>query len=312
MAQLENFRLKVFRTVGATLSFRKAAEQLFLTQPAVTLQIKGLEKDLGLRLFDRGRRGVTLTAAGATLLRYANQLARLAAEAEEELGVNAGSTAGTLSLGVSTTIAQYVLPRLLGPFLREFPGIQLSLRSGNTQEVVRHLLEGEVAIGLIEGPAHESRLRSEPFMQDELVLIVPADFAPDSVSIRQLQSFTLLIREQGSGTRDVVESALKRGGAPPASFASVIHLDSTETIKSAVEAGLGAGFVSRWSIQKEIELGTVRTIPVQDLRITRHFSIVSPAGVAPHGLAGIFRKFAIARAAMLSETEMAAGADKLR
>lgn len=173
MAQLENFRLKVFRAVAEHLNFRKAAEHLFLTQPAITLQIKALENDLGVRLFDRSANRVTLTAQGSILLRYANKIAQLAAEAQQKLSSDDGRFSGELSLGVSTTIAQYVLPRLIGAFLSEHPRVQLSLHSGNTEEVVKLLVDGKVSIGLIEGPARERGVHVEPFMSDELVLIAP-------------------------------------------------------------------------------------------------------------------------------------------
>src|SRR5262250_2146417 len=146
MAQLENFRLKVFRAVAEHLNFHKAAEQLFLTQPAVTLQIKALESDLGERLFDRKGGTVSLTRQGSILQTYANKLAALVSEAERELGCRDGKVSGGLSLGVSTTIAQYVLARLLRAFLAEYPLIGLTLHSGNTSEIVRLLLDGKVSV----------------------------------------------------------------------------------------------------------------------------------------------------------------------
>src|SRR5215472_9715171 len=145
MAQLENFRLKVFRTVAEHLNFHKAAEQLFLTQPAVTLQIKALESDLGVRLFDRRGGRVALTRHGSILLTYANKLAAVVSEVERELGCKDGKISGELSLGVSTTIAQYVFAKLVGAFLNEHPQIECALCSGNTSEIVHLLLEGKVA-----------------------------------------------------------------------------------------------------------------------------------------------------------------------
>ena len=169
MPQLENFRLKVFRTVAEHLNFRKAAEHLFLTQPAITLQIKALEDDLGIRLFDRAGNRVALTSQGSVLLVYAKKIAALVSEAEQELGAEDGKISGELTLGVSTTIAQYVLPRLLGAFLDEHPRVQFSLHSGNTSEIVHLLLDNKISVGLIEGPARDRGIRTEPFMQDELV-----------------------------------------------------------------------------------------------------------------------------------------------
>ncbi len=300
MAQLENFRLKVFRAVAEHLNFRKAAEHLFLTQPAITLQIKALESDLGVRLFDRAANRVVLTPQGSVLLRYARKMAALAAAAEQELGSEGGQFSGELSLGVSTTIAQYVLPRLIGAFLGEHPRVQLSLRSGNTDHVVRLLLHGEVAIGLIEGPARDRGVHTEPFMQDELVLITPPGFDPDHFSHQRLLASSLLMREQGSGSRHVVESALEKAGFKLKAFKSVMDLDSTEAIKSAVEAGLGIGFVSRWAISKELELGVLNVREVRGLKIARYFSLVTRTGPAQQGPPAAFRIFALTRGRLVS------------
>src|SRR6516165_8417591 len=186
MAQLENFRLKVFRAVAEHLNFRKAAEHLFLTQPAVTLQIKALENDLGVRLFDRAAGRISLTRQGLVLLRYANKVANLVSQAERELGAGDGKVSGELPLGVSTTIAQYVLPRLLGAFLDEHPRVEFSLHSGNTSEIVELLLGDSVAIGLIEGPSRHREVHAEPFMEDELVLIAPPHFVSQQMTREQL------------------------------------------------------------------------------------------------------------------------------
>jgi len=300
VAQLENFRLKVFRTVAEHLNFRKAAEHLFLTQPAVTLQIKALEDDLGVRLFDRAANRVSLTPQGSLLLGYAKKIATLVFEAEQELGAEDGKVSGELSLGVSTTIAQYVLPRLLGAFLEEHPRVQFSLHSGNTSEIVQLLLDNKLSIGLIEGPARERGIHTEPFMQDELVLIAPPAFESDRLSRDQLVASSLLMREHGSGSRRVVEMALEKAGFKLKSFEKVMDLDSTEAIKSAVEAGLGVGFVSRWAISKELELGALKVAEVSGLRVARHFPLISRTGPEPQGPAGAFRTFALGRARLLA------------
>ena len=301
MAQLENFRLKVFRTVAEHLNFHKAAEQLFLTQPAVTLQIKALESDLGERLFDRKGGSVSLTRQGSILLTYANKLAAVASEAERELGRKDGKVSGELSLGVSTTIAQYVLSRLLNAFLADYPLIELTLHSGNTSEIVRLMLDDEIAVGLIEGPARDRGVRSEPFMEDELVPIASLD-TPDNLSHGEFVKTKLLMREQGSGSRQVVEKALKKAGYPLKAFKKIVILDSTEAIKSAVEVCNGIGFVSRWAISKELELGTLKVIEVEGVRATRHFSLITRTGPEPHGPAGALRKFSLERARFLSST----------
>ena len=300
MAQLENFRLKVFRTVAEHLNFRKAAEHLFLTQPAVTLQIKALENDLGVRLFDRTAGRISLTGQGEVLLGYANKMANLVSQAERDLGNDNGKVSGELSLGVSTTIAQYVLPRLLGAFLDEHPNVQFSLHSGNTSEIVQRLLEGKLSVGLIEGPARDRGVRSEPFMEDELVLVAPRDFELDHLSRSQFLALSLLMRERGSGSRRVVETALDKAGFKLKSFKKVMELDSTEAIKSAVEAGLGVGFISHWAISKELELSALKVVQVSGVRVTRHFILISRTGPEPQGPAGALRTFALGRARLLS------------
>jgi DNA-binding transcriptional LysR family regulator len=229
-------------------------------------------------------------------------MAALAAEAEQELGCKDGKVSGQLSLGVSTTIAQYVLPRLLGAFLADYPAVEFSLHSGNTSDIVQLLLNGKIAIGLIEGPARDPGIRSEPFMQDELVLITPRHFEGDHLSESQFLTSSLLMREQGSGSRRVVETALEKAGFKLKSFRKVMELDSTEAIKSAVEAGLGIAFVSRWAITKELELGTVKVGQVSGVKITRDFGLIARTGPEPHGPAGALRDFALARARLLSNT----------
>lgn len=300
VAQLENFRLKVFRTVAELLSFRKAAEKLFLTQPAVTLQIKALEDELGVRVFDRTGGRVSLTPQGRLLLRHAQRIFRIITEAEQELAADEGQLSGELALGVSTTIAQYVLPRLIGAFLAEHPRVRFSLHSGNTEEIVELLLRDKVSIGLIEGPSRRREVHTEPFMDDEMVLIAYADFARGRISRHELLASTLLLREQGSGSRRVVETALQKAGFKLKAFGNVMYLDSTEAIKSAVEAGLGVGFVSRWAVAKELELRAVKTVEVAGLRITRHFCLVSRTSPEPQGLSASFRDFALERARLVS------------
>ena len=201
-----------------------------------------------------------------------------------------------MSFGVSTTIAQYVLPRLLQAFLAEHPRVQFLLRSGNTSEIVELLQEGKISIGLVEGPARDRGVRVEPFMEDELVLIISQEFPLERVSRAQLPACTLLMREQGSGSRRVVENALEKAGFKLKAFRKVMDLDSTEAIKSAVEAGLGVGFVSRWAIAKELELSTLKVAHVAGLQILRSFSLISLTGPEPKGPAGALRSFTLARA----------------
>ena len=287
--------MRVFRIVAEELSFTRAAERLFLTQPAVTMQIKNLEEDLGLRLFDRTGQRIALTAAGQTLQGYAARIADLCAEAEQKLAAMKGETRGRLALGASTTIAQYLLPRLAGGFLAAYPAIQLSILSGNTADVVAALTDGRIALGLIEGPPGRSDVRCESFVEDEILLVVPPSHewaSAGPIDTAALKSARIILRERGSGTRQVVEDALRRVRLDVKKLHIVLDLDSTESIKSAIAAGLGIGFVSRWALGKELALGLLRTVPVKGLRIQREFQFVCPQGPLPSGVEGEFLRFA--------------------
>jgi LysR family transcriptional regulator, transcriptional activator of the cysJI operon len=296
---MENFRLKVFRAVADETSFRRAAERLHLSQPAVSQQIHALEEELGVTLFDRGKGRVRLTGAGAVLLTYARRGARLAEEAQAALENARGAAAGELRIGASLTITQYVLPRMLGDFLRQHPRIRLAVRSANTEHIVAALAAKEIDLGLIEGPVSSRDVFRQRFLEDRMVLIVGRRYpwpqqAP--VPVRALTQVPLLMRERGSGSRRVVELALRRAGLRWKDLRIALELDSIVAIISAVEAGLGAGFVSEWAIRKEVRLGTVRVVPVEGLDIRRDFTLIRDLGPAPAGPAGAFERFALAGA----------------
>ena len=307
MTSLENFRLVVFRAVAEQLSFRKAAEELYLTQPAVSLQIKALEEDLGVQLFDRTGSRIALTPAGSMLLDYAERVHALLVHAEQKVTALSGEHAGHLALGASTTIAQYVLPRLLSGFCREHPRVQPTLVSGNTEHIVDSLLQQQIALAFIEGPAHSRDVRTEPFLVDELVLIAPASHEwaeHGAIPIESLTAAPLLMRERGSGSRRVIELALERHHIKRAALRIAMELDSTEAIKSAVEAGLGAGFVSRWAIAKDARSGkSFKVVQVEGLRIRRDFLIAHASSPGPQGLAQEFRRFVLSAVQSTAKSE---------
>jgi len=313
VASLENFRLVVFRAVAEELNFRKAAEHLYMTQPAVSLQIKALEEEMGVQLFDRTGNAIRLTAAGLVLLGYACQSGELLLAAEQEIAALNGEHAGNLALGASTTIAQYVLPGLLSGFRRLHPRVHPTLISGNTEKIVEAVEKRSILLGLIEGPAQNRHVKTEPFLRDELVPIVAASHpwaARKGVTCAELGAAPLLMRERGSGTRRVVEMALERQGVKRSALKIAMELDSTETIKSAVEAGLGIGFVSRSAIAKDLRLGRAfNVIDVEGLRVFRDFLVVQAAGPAPHGLAMEFRRFLCEQPARNMKTGKQAGQD---
>jgi DNA-binding transcriptional LysR family regulator len=290
---MENFRLKVFRTVAAKHSFRHAAEALYLTQPAVTLQVKALEDEVGLKLFDRSGKTITLTEAGNHLLKYAEDISAIVHAAREALAQLKGPNNGELRVGASTTIAQYVFPKILGEFMNHEAAIQISIVSGNNDKIVHDVLEGDIAVGLIEGPARQPLLKAEFFLADEIAVIVPTRhlWADKVITLEELASAPLIVREDGSGTRRVVENTLRDAGIQIKKLNFVMQLDSTEAIKASVEAGLGIGFVSRRAIRKEVRLDTLKEVTVDSLRFWRDFSILYPRGPEPSGPAGTFLRF---------------------
>jgi DNA-binding transcriptional LysR family regulator len=285
---LENYRLTVFRAVAAQRSFRRAAEQLYLTQPAVTQQIKALEELVGLPLFDRSGREVTLTPAGTVLLRYAEQSGALLEEAAVELASLKGEISGTLRIAASTTIAQYILPPLLGAFLRLHPAVHVELESSNTESVADAIASGRATLGLVEGPPHASQVRSEIWLEDELVLLAPPSHewaGQRSITLEQIAAAPLLMRERGSGTREVVETTLEAAGLPARELRIAIELNSTEAILGCIESGIGVGFVSRSAIHRQLVMGTLAVVPVAGLTIPRNLLLLTPTGPEPTGAA---------------------------
>jgi DNA-binding transcriptional LysR family regulator len=274
---LENFRLKVFRAVAEHLSFRKAGEALYLTQPAVTLQIKTLEAELGVKLFERKASGVCLTEAGRVLLGFAGDLHALAVEAEHQIARLSGGAAGELVLGASTTIAQYVLPAALAEFARAYPEIHLQVFSENTEQIAEGVAGGRFGLGLIEGPAMRTDLKLERWFDDELLLAVPASHewaGLGEIEAKRLHEMPLVMRERGSGSRHVVERGLQKAGLRLGALRIVMELDSTEAILSCVEEGLGVGFVSEWAVMRR----PLVLLRLKGAAMRRSFSFVSARG----------------------------------
>jgi LysR family transcriptional regulator, transcriptional activator of the cysJI operon len=299
---MENFRLRVFRAVARHLNFRIAAEELLLTQSAVTQQIKALESELDVPLFDRAGGRVSLTPAGAALLPFANQLAALVEEAREAVAATSGTQVGRLALGASQTIGQYLLPKLIAGFLQENPKVEISVMGGNTQTILEALVDHRVQLCLIEGPAMRRDVRVEPFMEDHMVCVVPAghEWADEEIDVKELRQATLVARELGSGSRRIVEQALEQAGLEVKKLRLAMTFDSTEGLLSAVEAGLGIAFVSRWAVRNQLALGTLKLARIRGLNLARMFSLATVAGPEIAGIARIFQRFVLQRAEELA------------
>lgn len=295
---MENFRLRVFRAVARHLNFRIAAEELLLTQSAVTQQIKALESELETPLFDRTGGRVALTAAGQKLLPFAEKLAALAGEAQEAVAATKGVHAGELAIGASQTIGQYLLPRLIAGFLAEHPQVRITVTGGNTQTILEALVNHRVQVCLIEGPALRRDVRLQPFMEDHMVCVVPAGhpWADHDVELSQLEQAPMVARELGSGSRRIVEHACEQAGINAKNLHLVMTFDSTEALLSAVEAGLGIAFVSRWAVRNQLALGTLKLARVKGLKLARMFTLATAAGPEPSGISGAFCRFVMEHA----------------
>ena len=299
---MENFRLRVFRAVAQHLNFRIAAEELLLTQSAVTQQIKALESEMDVPLFDRAGGRVSLTPAGTALLPFADRLAAMAAEAREAVAAVNGASAGRLALGASQTIGQYLLPRLIAGFLQQNPKVEICVMGGNTQTILEALVEHRVQLCLIEGPAMRRDVQVEPFMEDHMVCVVPSghEWADQEIDLNELQQATLVARELGSGSRRIVEQAMEKAGLEVKKMSLLMTFDSTEGLLSAVEAGLGIAFVSRWAVRNQLALGTLKLARVKGLNLARMFSLATVAGPEPAGIARAFHRFVLERAEELA------------
>jgi DNA-binding transcriptional LysR family regulator len=295
---IENFRIRVFRAVAQHLNFSRAAEELLLTQPAITQQIKALEDELGVPLFDRGGGHIALTPGGAALLPFAEKMKTLGDEAVAAVAGAYGHHAGELFIGASQTIGQYLLPTFIAEFIKANQKVRVKARSGNTDEVLEALVAREIHLALIEGPEQRKDVHIEPFMEDHMVLVVPAahEWANNEIDLKDLKGQPLLMREFGSGSRRVIEQALAAAGLKTKDLIISMELDSTEGLLNAVEVGLGVTFVSRWAARNQLSLGKLKLARVQNLKLSRQFSMAYPAGPEPTGNVGAFRNYLLSRA----------------
>ena len=286
---IENFKLKVFRVVADMLNYRRAADELHLTQPAVTAQIRSLEDSLLIALFDRIGRDTSLTPAGVTLLEYVRKIEAIANDAIAALAPFGGQEGMELSIGASHTVAVYLLPKLLPILLREWPKLRIHIVGGSTTEILQALTSHRIGVALIEAPAHRPDLKIEAFGEDELALIVRPDHRwtkKPMVRAAELVQEPILLREVGSGMRQFVEQYLERNGVLRQQLRTCIDINSTEGIISAVEAGLGIGFAPCLAIEKALKLGSVKAIHLDNGPIRRQLSIALLNGPDPRGPVG--------------------------
>lgn len=270
---MDDFRLRVFITAAKTLNFTKCAEQLFISQPAVSKHIGELESRYKVQLFERSGSRLALTEAGRVMLEHAERIADGYRRLQYEMDLFTDRLGGELKVGASTTIAQYVLPQVLARFTARFPDVKVSLASGNSEQVEAALARHDTDLGLVESSARHPGFHYEPFIPDELVLIASTKGRYgrcDQVTLAELQTVPLVLRESGSGTLEVISKYLAAADVRLASLRVVMQLGSTESIKSFVRNSDAMAIVSVASIVDELQRRASHH---------RHRGLYDPAGV---------------------------------
>src|SRR4051794_5657091 len=292
---MDTRQLAAFCAVVELRSFSQAAERLGVTQPAVSLQVRSLEKRLGKRLLDRSGRRVEPTEAGLALYRGAQRMLSLEGDLLDELdAAEGGELGGTLQVGASTGPGSTVVPVLLCEFQQSNPGVAVSLSISDTQSVVDRVAERELELGVVGAARRHRGVVFEPFFRDEVVLACPPGhrFAGSSVSLEDLRGEALIVMQEGAGVRQVIEDELRSAGTRLRDLEPRLELGLQESVKSAVVAGYGVTFISRSAIEADTAAGTLATARVEGLEPVREISLVRSAGRSPTRAAEAFLAFA--------------------
>jgi DNA-binding transcriptional LysR family regulator len=264
----------MFHTVAKRKSFTMAAKELFLTQPAVTIQIQKMEQDYGTKLFERIGKKIFLTESGEILFSYAEKILALFAQAEEALNDLKGLKSGKLTIGASTTVGSYYLPKIFEVFGKRYPNVEIQMNLTNSHKVAEDILAFKNDLGFVGQLHNHERLVVIPFLEEELVLIVPPDHPlahTEKVTFEDLSGQPFISREPGSTTRELMEERIGEKGV---SLRVVMDLASNEAIKKAVEDGLGISIISKYVVQKEVAQGLLRRVTLAEEKIMRKFFII--------------------------------------
>jgi DNA-binding transcriptional LysR family regulator len=288
-----DYKLYVFFTVANRLSFSRAAEELHITQPAVTRHIKQMEQHYNQKLFERKGNSISLTKAGKVLLTHAKEIMTLHSELEFNMNALIDKTEGTLNIAASTTIAQYVLPEVLAKFHKKYPKVKVALSSANTVDVERAILSDEAILGFIEGSSKNREIAYQPFLKDEIVLVVAKGhplYNSGSLIIKDLTKYSLVLREEGSGTLEVIVDALSKKNIKLEMLDVAMRLGSSESIKSYLNDQHSLAFLSINTILNELKIGALGIVDVEDLSLERPFYYIKKQG-QQSTLASLFIQF---------------------
>jgi len=264
-------RLWIFYNVAKLKGFSSAAESLFLTQPAVSTQIKLLEDSYNIKLFERYGKKIRLTTAGEVLLSYAERIFNLAKKADSVIEDVKKVNSGCLKISASLTMGTYYLPSILSVFKMKYPNIEIQMKVGNSEEVIENILSFNSDLGFIGHIVPIEKLIIAPFVEEELVIIVPSshEFANQkTIKLSRLNGQHFIMREKGSGTREDIENKFKKENI---SVRVIMELGSNEAIKRAVEAGLGISIISVNIVKREVDAGLIKAIRLGEGKIIRSF-----------------------------------------
>lgn len=276
---MADFRLRVFLSVAHHLSFTAASKELYISQPAISKHIQELESDFKVRLFERKRNRITLTTAGKLLVQHAEEIILKYQELEYAMHQLHGDYVGELRIGASSTIAQYILPPLLAQFAQIHPKVKLSLISGNTKLIEEAIENHDIDLGFIEGTSRRTHLKYSSFIDDELILISSTHSdIPSIISSTELTKYPVILREQGSGTLDVIQAELSKHQIHIKDLQVPLFLGSTESIKLYVANSDALGIVSTRAIQSDIQRGLLRIIQIQGMEFKRELCYISQQG----------------------------------
>jgi len=287
-----DYRLKVFHTVASRLSFTKAADELSISQPAVTKHIKEIENQLNTKLFDRKGTSIHLTQSGKILFDYAEKIRNIYRDLEFEINQINQQHKGKLMIGASTTMAQYILPEILARFHSYYKDIKIELITNNTENISSLLQNGKIDLGFIEGESQSSLFDYHPFKPDEIVLVAKAThpWINKNMSLKDLYHVDLLFREQGSGSLEFIQNRLKDRNMDVEKLRIVMQLGSSESIKNYLLHSDCMAFLSISTVLNELKNNTLSIIDIKNFSIERHFHVILPKGEQSE-LITLFLKF---------------------
>ncbi|ASN05793.1 LysR family transcriptional regulator [Virgibacillus necropolis] len=275
--------LEMFCRVIEEGSISQAARIGYVSQPAVTSKIRQLEKHYGAELFDRTGGKLNLTESGSALYLFAKEIIDCFKRSEEAVKGIANLEATTLNIGASLTIGEYLLPGILGEFQKENRNVNFNLAIGNTPNIVAQLENRDIDIALVEGIVTHDDLNIEKFAEDELIMVIPSNHRwndRSKINIEELPQEKMIWREKNAGIREIVENVLRENNVLE-KVKGHMELGSTQSIKSAVEAGMGISILPRLSVTRELELGVLKHVTISDIHITRDLWVVKIASRFP-------------------------------